>query len=140
MRQVKLDTSKLSTYYKYDRGYGLEGHLVLRGKNQDQFTANMIGGELNILSKWIWGTGMSANSIYNAHGFSVKFQGPKDLNLTRAKLLARVWRWCRRQGYHISSKQLPRWYSENGKYKFREMVPGYLTLIKEIEEIYESKN
>ena len=82
--------------YKYDWGYGLPDHLVVRGVASSNYEANMIGCEMNIISKFIWGLGAAMNSVYNAHGFSVKFQSSREHNILRARLLTKIWRYCKK--------------------------------------------
>ncbi len=94
----------------YDRTYGLPGHIVLRGQSGDQRAANEITFELARLSKFIWGSGFSLNSIFNSGSGMVKFQSDAATNLLRAKTLA--WAWRLAKAYDIEFKNIPTYSSQ----------------------------
>jgi hypothetical protein len=63
--------------------------------------ANELSIELVILSKFIWGRGASANSIFNTGSIMIKFQADAETNSRRARTLAWAWRLAKAQGIDI---------------------------------------
>jgi hypothetical protein len=112
---------KTKPWYRYNRNVGLPGHIEVHGTPQG-CEGNEITFELVILSKFIWGRGAAANSIFNTGSMIVKFQGPKEDNERRAKLLTKVWRLCKINGHEIHKlpiRQSGELASQN-KYPFTE--------------------
>lgn len=62
-----MGKKKLHQYYKYDWSIGHSGCLLLRGVSKDNGEANKISAEMNRITKYVWGLGLMANSIFNAH-------------------------------------------------------------------------
>ena len=67
----------LSLNYRYNWNVGMDNHMFIQGIPEG-YSGNMIEMEMNILSRWIWGIGMSLNKIVNAVGFLIKSQDEKD--------------------------------------------------------------
>ena len=89
----------------YDRGRGLPGHIVLRGQSSDQRLANMLTFELVALSKFIFGRGASANSIFNTGSGMLKFQSTPEVNKRRARLT--TWAYRLVKSYDLDPLKLP---------------------------------
>jgi len=97
----KLNANMTKPWYRYNRNYGLPGSIVLEGTPVGK-EGNEITVEMVILSKFIWGRGASANSIFNTGAATLKFQHTDpSVNASRAKLVAKVWRLCKINGFRI---------------------------------------
>ncbi len=95
-------------YYRYNYNVGLTNHFVLEGIPDGTKEGFKIGAELNILSRFLWGLGAALNSVYNALGACVKFQVDLKTNRKRARLLTKIWRYCKKNNIEINSKNFPR--------------------------------
>ena len=93
----------LSKNYYYNWNVGLDNHMTITSVPQG-YEGNMIDKEMNILSRWIYGKGASLNQIVNCVGFMIKLQGEKDENLKRAKLITKLWRYCKNNNIAIVTK------------------------------------
>lgn len=84
-------------YQKWDNGIV----RVLATYGPDQI-------EMNRISRWIWGTGASLDKVFNTGGGAIiKFQSGTDDNLKRAKLLTKIWRYCKKNNIAITSRSFP---------------------------------
>lgn len=126
--------------YRYDRSKGHENALSLVGSPYGK-EGNQIGFELNILSRFIWGRGASVNAVYNCGGPFVLFQHQdKEMNESRAKLTTKVWRFCKKEGMHISgSIFLERDNRDGGKREltFSENFEEIVSRLKVSKEMFE---
>lgn len=97
---IKENELRWCDLYRYNRNIGVPGCVVVEPVDKpSRKEAVRVGSELNHLSRFIWGMGAAANSVYNAHGFFVKFQGPPEKNEKRAKILTKAWRELKKKGY-----------------------------------------
>ncbi len=92
----------MSRQYRYDRSFGQSGTIVLRGVPEGK-EGNEVTIEMVAISKFIWGRGMSVNSIFNTGSAFLKFQhADAKENDRRAKLTAKVWRACKINEFDVS--------------------------------------
>lgn len=92
-------------WYKYNYNCFPDGAIIIYG-TPNNFYGTLIGVEMNIISRYIWGIGASLNSVCNGLGASVKFQSDKNTNRRRARLLTKVWRYCKKNNININDKKI----------------------------------
>ncbi len=114
--------------YKYDKGYGLPGHIVVRGVPDGAREGFNVGAELNTISRFVWGLGAAMNEVYNAHGALVKFQSYEKTNIRRAKLLTKIWRYCKENNIPINTNVFR--YASGGRVRYHTQTEDFGEIIK----------
>ena len=104
---LKPNKKRLSQWYVYDWHYGPPTGFVLRGRSVDNYTANYISKEMNIIVKHIWGVGYLGNTIFTS-GLAPIFQSNDiKLNILRGRLVTRIWRYCKKKEIKINYSNFP---------------------------------
>lgn len=132
---MKLNQTK----YIYNRNIGLKGCVTVIASPQgtrESFDLNM---EMCLISRFIWGLGAAANEIYNAIAAGVKFQSESSINERRAKLLTKIWRYCKKNNIPINCDVFHQQYSGRLRsHKHTENFEELITIIKNNYEKFKS--
>lgn len=93
---------KLTKLYPYKYKYGAFGSVRVECVNLRTQV------EMNILSRYLFGEGLSANQIFNCGTAAVIiFQYSDGKNIERAKFLTKIFRTLKKENITINSKTFP---------------------------------